>query len=58
MNVTVSVNDMVNGKRIECKDILEMLAAEEQILVAARNFNRVLLTAAHFDGEEVMDLAA
>ena len=58
MNITVSVNDMVGGKRIECKDILEMLAAEEQIRTAARNFSQVLSAAAHFDGEEVVDLAA
>ena len=58
MNITVSVNDMVNGKKIECKDILEMLAAEEQIRDAARNFNQVLTAAAHFDGEEVINLAA
>src|ERR1700722_15671323 len=25
MNITVTVNDLVSGKRIECKDILEML---------------------------------
>lgn len=58
MNVTVSVNDLVNGKRIECKDILEMLSAEEQIREAARNFNSILAAAAHFGGEEVVDLAA
>lgn len=58
LNVTLSVNDMVNGKRIECKDILEMLAAEEVIRAAARNFNAALAAAARFGGEEVIDLAA
>lgn len=58
LNVSVSVNDLVNGKVIECKDILEMLSAEEQIREAARNFNSVLEAAAHFGGEEVIDLAA
>jgi hypothetical protein len=58
LNVSVSVNDLVNGKTIECKNILEMLSAEEQIREAARNFNSVLETAAHFGGEEVIDLAA
>jgi hypothetical protein len=58
LNITVSVNDLVNGKRIECKDILEMLAAEEQIREAARNFNAALAAAARFGGEEVVDLAA
>jgi hypothetical protein len=58
LNISVNVNDLVNGKRIEAKDILEMLAAEEQIREAARNFNAVLHAAAHFGGEEVVDLAA
>ena len=58
LNITVSVNDLVNGKRIEAKDILEMLSAEEQIREAARNFNAVLQAASHFGGEEVVELAA
>jgi len=58
LNISVSVNDLVNGKRIEAKDILEMLAAEEQIREAAKNFNAALQAAAHFGGEEVVELAA
>jgi hypothetical protein len=53
-NISVSVDDLVRGKRIECKDILEMLAVEEQIREAASNFKAVLLAAAHFGGEEVV----
>jgi hypothetical protein len=48
----------MNGKRIECKDIVEMLAVEEQIKEAAKTFNAVLSAASHFGGEEVIDLAA
>src|SRR5260370_15993172 len=29
MNVSVSVDDLVNGKHIDCKDIVEMLAVED-----------------------------
>ena len=53
-DMTVSVNDLVNGKRIECKDIMEMLAAEAQIKEAAQNFGSVLKAAAQFGGEEVV----
>lgn len=56
LNITVSVNDLVSGKRIECKDILEMLAAEQQIKDAAINFGRVLEAASHFGGEEVLPI--
>lgn len=56
LDITVSVNDLVNGKRIECKDIMEMLAAEAQIREAARNFSQVLQAASQFGGEEVIPL--
>ena len=56
MNISVSVNDLVNGKRIECKDIMEMLSVQEQIKEAAGNFKAVLDAAAHFGGDEVIEL--
>src|SRR5579859_3658616 len=52
MNISVTVNDLVDGKRVECKDIVEMLAVEGQIREAATTFNQVLDAAAHFGGEE------
>ncbi|MDP2367234.1 hypothetical protein [Rhodoferax sp.] len=56
MNISVTVNDLVNGKRIECKGIMEMLGVQEQIKEAAANFKAVLDAAAHFGGEEVLEL--
>ncbi|HVA13689.1 MAG TPA: hypothetical protein VNF99_10600 [Stellaceae bacterium] len=56
MNISVSVDDLANGKRVECKDILEMLDVEEQIKTAATTFKQVLEAAAHFGGEEVIEL--
>lgn len=56
MNISVSVRDLSDGKKIECKDILEMLAVEEQIRGAAQTFKAVLEAAAHFGGEEVVEL--
>ena len=56
VNVTVTVNDLVNGKHIQCKDIVEMRAVEEQIKEASQTFKEVLETAAHFGGEEVIEL--
>ena len=55
-DMTVSVNDLVNGKRVECKDIMEMLAAEAQIKEAATNFGSVLKAAAQFGGEETLEV--
>jgi hypothetical protein len=56
MNISVTVNDLVTGKRIECKDIMEMLGVQEQIKEAAANFKAVLDAAAHFGGDEVIAL--
>jgi len=56
MTINVSVNDLVRGKKIECKDIVEMLAVEDQIKEAARTFAQVLQAAATFGGEEVVEI--
>ena len=56
MNLQVTVDDLTNGKHIECKDILEMRAVEEQIKEACQNFKAVLDTATHFGGEEVLEI--
>ena len=53
---TVSVKDLEGGKHIECKDIVEMLAVEDQLKEAARTFRAVLDAAKHFGGEEVVEL--
>lgn len=56
MTITVSVRDLAFGKRIECKDVVEMLAVEEQIVEAAKTFALVLSAASTFGGEEVVEL--
>lgn len=54
MNISVSVDDLTSGKRIECKDIVEMLAVEDQIKEAFKTFKLVLEAAATFGGEEIV----
>ncbi len=56
LNIQFSVDDLVNGKHIECKDIVEMRAVEEQIKEACSNFKALLETATHFGGEEVFEI--
>ncbi len=56
LTLTISVNDLTSGKTVECKDILEMLAVEEQIKEAAETFKAVLTAAAQFGGEEVIEI--
>ena len=56
MNIKISVDDLINGKRIECKDIMEMMAVQEQLKEAAQMFKHVLDAAGTFGGEEVIEL--
>jgi hypothetical protein len=56
MSINVSVHDLTHGKKIECKDIVQMLAVEDQIREAAQTFKAVLDAAARFGGEEVIEL--
>lgn len=56
ITINVSVNDLSHGKKIEVKDVVEMLAVEDQIKEAARTFVAVLDAASHFGGEEVVEL--
>lgn len=55
-NLTVKVDDLAKGKRIDCKDIVEMMAVEEQIKEAAQNLKGILNVASTFGGEEVIEL--
>ena len=49
----IQVRDLVDGKSIETKDILEILDAEEQLKEAANAFHRMLNAASTFGGETV-----
>ncbi len=56
LNISVSVKDLADGKTIEVKDIVEMLAVEDQIKEACQTFKAVLTAATHFGGEEVIEI--
>lgn len=57
VTINISVNDLANGKRVEAKDVVELLAIEGHIREAARTFVDILNAAKHFGGEEVVELA-
>jgi hypothetical protein len=56
ITLRICVNDLANGKRVEAKDIIEMLAIEDQIREAAKTFKQVLDAAATFGGEEAVEI--
>ena len=57
MQLRITVSDLAYGKTLECKDIVEMLEAEEAIKTAAQRFHILLNAAAKFEGEEVITFA-
>jgi len=53
--IEIRIDDLVSGKVIECKDILEMIGIEQEIQEACRYFKIMLDTAAQFGGDEVIE---
>jgi hypothetical protein len=54
LKLVFTVDDLVKGRTIECKDILDMIAAEQQIRDAADGFWGILQASKDFEGEEVV----
>lgn len=54
LKLQITVDNLVNGRKIECKDIGEMISAQSQIRSAADSFYALLMAATHFEGEEVI----
>jgi len=57
MNIQVTVDSLVGGAHFDFKDIAEMLAVEDQLKEASRNFKAILDAAATFGGEELVELS-
>lgn len=55
LNINLTVNDLVKGKTIQCKDITEILDAEETVKRACGNLKNLLDACAGFQGEEIID---
>jgi hypothetical protein len=55
LNLSISVNDLVNGRTIECKDILEIIDAEDSIRDACKTLKTLLDACSGFEGEEIIE---
>jgi hypothetical protein len=54
MSLTVNIASLGRGHHIECKDLEELLEAEDTVRTACRNVTRYLAAAATFDGSETV----
>jgi hypothetical protein len=50
LSLNISIDSLGRGQHIECKDMLELLEAEEEVMEACRTLKRFLETAATFNG--------
>lgn len=57
MNLNITIASLAKGQHIVCKELRELVDAEEEIKIACRNVKSWLETAAQFDGgEELVDI--
>ncbi|MEY9880424.1 hypothetical protein [Bradyrhizobium sp. USDA 329] len=52
LSLRVTIETLMSGQHIECKDLDELLGAEAAILSACKNLKAYLETAQTFDGRE------
>lgn len=52
LSLRVTVNNLLNGQHIECRDLDELLGAEAAIVEACKNLKAYIETALTFDGRE------
>ncbi len=55
LNLSISVNDLVLGRTIECKDIIEIIDAEDSIKEACKTLKILLDACSGFEGEEIIE---
>ena len=52
--LTITVDSLTRGQHIECKDLDELLGAEEAIQAACQSIRRYIDVAQTFDGREIV----
>jgi len=54
-----TMNDLINGQHLECKDLNEVISTENQVHQACENIAGYLETAKRFDGsEQIVEITA
>jgi hypothetical protein len=56
LNLSVTVHDLVPGKRLEFKRIEEMAFVEDQLRGACEHLKAAITASANFGGEEMVEL--
>jgi hypothetical protein len=54
LSLNITIDGLVRGQHIECKDLAELIAAENAIRQAAHTTRAFLETASTFDGREIV----
>lgn len=51
LSLSITINSLSQGQHIECKDLEEVMGAENALIQACENLQAYLLTAAQFNGQ-------
>ncbi len=54
INLNITIDGLSKGTHVECKDMDELLGAEEAVVSACENLKAYLAAAATFDGREIL----
>ncbi len=54
MNLNITIDSLGNGQHIECRDLEELLEAEDTVMTACRNVKQFLAAASTFDGRTIL----
>jgi hypothetical protein len=54
LSLKITIADLVNGKRVECKSLDEMIDTENALITGCQILKEYLEVAATFDGREVL----
>jgi hypothetical protein len=56
LNTTIKAKDLIEGKRVQCSTIAEMVVVETEIKEEAELFGKLLRAAITFNGEEAIPI--
>jgi hypothetical protein len=54
LSLKITVNDLINGKQVECKSLDELLGTEDAVITGCQTLKTYLEAAATFDGREIL----
>jgi len=55
-STVINVSNLAYGRTIECKNFMEIMQIEQQVITACQNLKSILEAMANFEGERVIEI--